>query len=184
MYLPAIGATHCIDKFELFQQHNRRAKSKMLTGMVKEHMARQHLRREQQEKLKNEAIVAAHGLTEVLVDHLNHREPEYHYFRGVIDDIFWRPSVSHAYNQQKRLDVECKKLEAQSVALARHADAWVALVGEMNQALKEIGDVDNWARAIETDVALCAATLERAYRSGTSTEEDDDGCNSTPPSRS
>uniref|UniRef100_A0A914HLK3 Biogenesis of lysosome-related organelles complex 1 subunit 1 n=1 Tax=Globodera rostochiensis TaxID=31243 RepID=A0A914HLK3_GLORO len=165
MYLPAIGATHCIDKFELFQQHNRRAKSKMLTGMVKEHMARQHLRREQQEKLKNEAIVAAHGLTEVLVDHLNHR-------------------VSHAYNQQKRLDVECKKLEAQSVALARHADAWVALVGEMNQALKEIGDVDNWARAIETDVALCAATLERAYRSGTSTEEDDDGCNSTPPSRS
>ncbi|KAL3096157.1 hypothetical protein niasHT_029193 [Heterodera trifolii] len=117
----------------------------MLTGMVKEHMARQHLRREQQEKLKNEAIVAAHELTEALVDHLNHR-------------------VSYAYNLQKRLDVECKKLETQSAALARHADAWVALVGDMNQALKEVGDVDNWARAIEADVTQCAATLERVYR--------------------
>ncbi|KAL3071667.1 hypothetical protein niasHS_016342 [Heterodera schachtii] len=79
-------------------------------------------------------------------------------------DRRWLREGVFAYDLQKRLDVECKKLEAQSAALARHADAWVALVGDMNQALKEVGDVDNWARAIEADVTQCAATLERVYR--------------------
>ncbi|KAL3069872.1 hypothetical protein niasHT_033934 [Heterodera trifolii] len=97
------------------------------------------LRREQQEKLKNEAIVAVHELSEALVDHLNQS---------------W---VSHADNLQKRLDVKCKKSEAQSAALARrgtrtHGWHWSETLHRRHTPAKVVGDVDNWSRAIEADV--------------------------------
>lgn len=44
--------------------------------------------------------------------------------------------VSHAYSNQKRLDVECKKLEENSAKLARHAEQWIELIDQMNQVLK------------------------------------------------
>jgi len=115
----------------------------MLAKMVKEHATKQQLRKEMQEKRKNEAIVAAQTLSNTLVEHLNLR-------------------VSHAYQNQKRLDIECKKLENNGANLARQAEQWVQLVGSFNQTLKEIGDVESWSRAIERDVTDVLKALSNA----------------------
>ena len=43
----------------------------MLSSMVKEHQARQQARKEEIERKKQDALVAATNLTSALVDHLN-----------------------------------------------------------------------------------------------------------------
>ena len=43
----------------------------MLSSLVKEHQARQQVRKEQQEIKRKEALTAANNLTTALVDHLN-----------------------------------------------------------------------------------------------------------------
>ncbi|MFH4978781.1 hypothetical protein AB6A40_005490 [Gnathostoma spinigerum] len=113
----------------------------MLSTLVKEHNARKALHKELQEKRKNEAIVAANALSDAIVDHLNH-------------------SVSVAYNNQKRLDVEAKKLEHNATTLAQQTEQWIQLIDSFNRALKEIGDVENWARSIQNDLEEITAKLK------------------------
>lgn len=43
---------------------------------------------------------------------------------------------------------------------AKQAAHWLSLVEAFNQALKEIGDVEQWSQSIETDLQTIAAALE------------------------
>lgn len=38
------------------------------------------------------------------------------------------------------------------------------MLENFNQSLKELGDVENWARTIETDITTLASALEYAYK--------------------
>uniref|UniRef100_A0AC34QH33 Biogenesis of lysosome-related organelles complex 1 subunit 1 n=1 Tax=Panagrolaimus sp. JU765 TaxID=591449 RepID=A0AC34QH33_9BILA len=116
----------------------------MLSQLSKEANVKQQIRRELQEKRKNEAVVAAHAFSQVVVEHLNSK-------------------VSHAYNNQKRIDVEGKKLENNATNLIKQAEQWAAMVDSFASAVKEIGDVQSWGNAIENDMKIISKTLEEAH---------------------
>ena len=48
---------------------------------------------------------------------------------------------------QKRLDAEAKQLHSHASNFARQTQQWLGLVDNFNSSLKELGDVDSWARS-------------------------------------
>uniref|UniRef100_A0A3B5RBF2 Glutaminase 2b (liver, mitochondrial) n=2 Tax=Xiphophorus maculatus TaxID=8083 RepID=A0A3B5RBF2_XIPMA len=116
----------------------------MLSRLLKEHQAKQNERKELQEKRRREAIAAATCLTEALVDHLN-------------------VGVAQAYVNQRKLDHEVKTLQVQANQFSKQTAQWISMVEGFNQALKEIGDVENWARSIEMDMRTIATALEMFF---------------------
>ncbi|XP_067649588.1 biogenesis of lysosome-related organelles complex 1 subunit 1-like isoform X2 [Haliotis asinina] len=117
----------------------------MLSNLVKQHQARQQSRKELQERRKKDAIVAATALSHVLVDHLN-------------------AGVAQAYVNEKKLNTETKILQENAAQFSKQTMQWLKLVEDFNTALKEIGDVENWAKSIETDMRTISSALEYAYR--------------------
>ncbi|XP_029989696.1 biogenesis of lysosome-related organelles complex 1 subunit 1 isoform X2 [Sphaeramia orbicularis] len=97
------------------------------------------------EKRRREAIAAATCLTEALVDHLN-------------------VGVAQAYVNQRKLDHEVKTLQVQASQFSKQTAQWISMVEGFNQALKEIGDVENWARSIEMDMRTIATALEYVHK--------------------
>jgi hypothetical protein len=72
--------------------------------------------------------------------------------------------VAQAYLNQKRLDAEAKQLHLSATSFAKHTQQWLTLVEGFSVALKEIGDVENWARTIEEDMKTVTCALEYAYK--------------------
>uniref|UniRef100_T1GDP8 Biogenesis of lysosome-related organelles complex 1 subunit 1 n=1 Tax=Megaselia scalaris TaxID=36166 RepID=T1GDP8_MEGSC len=55
---------------------------------------------------------------------------------------------------QKRLDAEAKQLHTGATTFAKQTQQWMQLIENFSGALKELGDVENWARSIETDMQI------------------------------
>lgn len=62
------------------------------------------------------------------------------------------------------MDAEAKKLQSNAGQLAKQTSQWLQLIFSFNQAMKEIGDVENWAKTMERDMQTIAETLEKAYK--------------------
>ena len=73
-------------------------------------------------------------------------------------------SVEKAYNNQRALESEAKLLQQHVNQLSKQTTQWSNMLENFNQALKELGDVENWARTIETDITTIASALEYAYK--------------------
>uniref|UniRef100_A0A915ISY0 Biogenesis of lysosome-related organelles complex 1 subunit 1 n=1 Tax=Romanomermis culicivorax TaxID=13658 RepID=A0A915ISY0_ROMCU len=133
----------------------------MLSSLLKEHIAKQNVRKESLgcglpnvyniskfrilETCKNEALKSANHLTNTVIDALNSR-------------------VSVAYSNQRKLDVEAKKLQANVTSLVEQTAQWAKLVDNFNHVLKEIGDVETWSKSIEKDMSFINSYLENAYK--------------------
>ncbi|XP_054859127.1 biogenesis of lysosome-related organelles complex 1 subunit 1 isoform X2 [Eublepharis macularius] len=72
--------------------------------------------------------------------------------------------VAQAYVNQRKLDHEVKTLQIQAAQFAKQTGQWISMVENFNQALKEIGDVENWARSIEMDMRTIATALEYVHK--------------------
>ncbi|XP_055372715.1 biogenesis of lysosome-related organelles complex 1 subunit 1 [Condylostylus longicornis] len=117
----------------------------MLSSMVKEHESRKEIKKEEQEIRRKDALDASRELTQALVDHLN-------------------VGVAQAYLNQKRLDAEAKQLQIGATNFAKQTQQWLHLIDNFTTALKELGDVENWAKSIENDMHVITDCLEIAYK--------------------
>mmetsp|Transcript_21213 Transcript_21213/g.37739 ORF Transcript_21213/g.37739 Transcript_21213/m.37739 type:complete len:143 (+) Transcript_21213:50-478(+) len=76
--------------------------------------------------------------------------------------------VGKTYENQRRLEAEAKSLETKAVAFANEINSWTALYSNFNDALKELGDVKNWAQGIEADLNEINSCLMQVVNRGTS----------------
>lgn len=80
-------------------------------------------------------------------------------------------SVAQAYLNQKRLDAEAKQLHSSATNFSKQTQQWLNLVESLSSALKEIGDVENWAKTIEGDVRTISTALETVYKNSQETAQ-------------
>lgn len=55
-------------------------------------------------------------------------------------------------------------MHASSANFAKQTQQWLNIVELFSSALKELGDVENWAKTIEGDVRLITNALENVYK--------------------
>ncbi|NXG40051.1 BL1S1 protein, partial [Dromaius novaehollandiae] len=124
----------------------------MLSRLLKEHQARQSERKE----LQGEARPGPAARRPAA------RPPPW--IAAPLGQLPPRPGVARAYVNQRKLDHEVKTLQIQAAQFAKQTGQWITMVENFNQALKEIGDVENWARSIEMDMRTIATALEYVYK--------------------
>ncbi|KFD56028.1 hypothetical protein M514_03152 [Trichuris suis] len=113
----------------------------MLPAMLKEHNAEQQKRKDRLDNMRAAVSEAATSFTDAAVDDLN-------------------APVCVLYVNQKKLDTELKRLERNLSRFHKTTAQWLSLVGNVNNALKEFGDIENWAARIETDSKEILSGLE------------------------
>ncbi|KAI2810175.1 biogenesis of lysosome- organelles complex 1 subunit 1 [Blomia tropicalis] len=118
----------------------------MLSSMLKEHQLKQIKKREEIEQKRNAAIGSSVNFATAAVTHLN-------------------DGVAQTYLNQRKLDSEAKQLVANIDQFSRSINQWVTLMNNFNDSLKQLGDVENWAKCIENDMNEVSSILEYVYKS-------------------
>ena len=117
----------------------------MLSRYVKEHSDRQSGLKEEQEKKKRAAVSSVQKCTVSMVNCLN-------------------DGVEQAYENQRKLDKEAKALQSHSAKYVKQTTQWLSLIEGFHKNLKTLGDLEQWACTIETDMQGICDTLEYAYQ--------------------
>ncbi|KAI7858142.1 biogenesis of lysosome-related organelles complex-1 subunit 1 [Circinella umbellata] len=120
-----------------------------LAQLLKSHQQRQSERKRENEQLRKEAVTTVNELTDSLNDHLNE-------------------GVSEVFVRQKELEQASRKLSTQTTKYTKQTKQWLTLVDEFNTALKELGDVKNWATVMENDMRTIMSTLEFVHQGNSS----------------
>lgn len=96
--------------------------------------------------------------------------------------------VAAVFSNQRQIEAEAKLLQSQVplrflhitcrtadlqtykvIKFSKQTTQWVQMIEGFNNALKELGDIENWAKTIERDMATIASSLE--YRLQRSSHE-------------
>ena len=113
----------------------------MFNGLVKEHEEKQAALREENERLSGAATASIARLTETLVDQLN-------------------SGVSEAFDVQREIEAQSRELQAEAVRFSQQTEKWMHSVQTFDNAVKEIGDFENWMKTMEWDMQTVATALE------------------------
>jgi len=118
----------------------------MYSKLVKEHQIRQQAVRDENERLRKVAVGSVSAVTNGLLDSVN-------------------GGVAAIFANQKRLEAEARQLQTQATRFSKQTSQWISLVDSFNQSLKELGDLENWAKIIESDMKNVSSALEYVYKS-------------------
>ena len=117
----------------------------MMSQTMKRYQTKQSIQRDLQEVRRKEVQQLCTQLNVLLVDKMNSR-------------------VEGAYINQKKLQGHTRQLQYNSANLQRQSEQWLKLLDNFNEALKEIGDVSNWAKSLENEMTKISHTLAYAYK--------------------
>ncbi|CAF3798476.1 unnamed protein product [Rotaria sordida] len=127
----------------------------MLSNIYRQHTEYVSVLKQKQEKKKKELLTSTEQLTRHVLDGLNN-------------------DVSECYKNQKRIDHACKQLTTQSNQLAKQSQAWITLIGQFTDALKELGDVENYSKIIERECLSITNILATVHQDMTKSKQTDD----------
>ena len=91
---------------------------------------------------KKEAIASVEQATSTAMDSIN-------------------AGVATVWHNQQHLEAEARSLHNHAETFAKQSKEWVDAFAGFHQALKALGDVENWARSIESDMAFINSSLEQ-----------------------
>ena len=117
----------------------------MMSQRMKAYQTKQSILRELQDVRRKEIQQLCAQVNVLLVDKMNNR-------------------VEGAYINQKKLQSHSRQLQYNAVNLQKQSEQWLKLLDNFNQALKEIGDVSNWAKSLENEMTKISHTLAYAYK--------------------
>jgi hypothetical protein len=67
------------------------------------------------------------------------------------------------WHNQQQLEAEARLLHQQAQRLSKQSAQWAQSYQGFHQALKDLGDVENWAKAIESDMAFIHSSLDALH---------------------
>ena len=74
--------------------------------------------------------------------------------------------MSQAFQTQKVVEQEARSLQAQAAKFSKQTQQWLGCIGAFDQALKELGDFENYVRTLEWEIQTVSDALERAATAG------------------
>ena len=116
-----------------------------LSDVVKEHKARRAQLVADNEQRKKEAVDSVQGTVDATMDSLNQ-------------------GVATVWHNQQQLELEARTLQEQAKRFAKQSGQWLATHQAFHSSLKALGDVENWARSLESDMAFVNSSLEEVER--------------------
>ncbi|KAI7753445.1 hypothetical protein M8C21_007440 [Ambrosia artemisiifolia] len=117
-----------------------------LLRLINDHQTTAIRLREHTEKSKKEAIKSASRVSELLVEAVN----------GGVEECFVN---------EKRIEVEIRALKGTIMRFAKQTDQWLASTHAINNAIKEIGDFENWMKTMELDCKSITAAISNIHQS-------------------
>ena len=69
--------------------------------------------------------------------------------------------VATVWHNQQQLEAEARQLQQQAQRFNTQTAQWLSTFQGFHQSLKALGDVENWARTIEADMAFINSSLEQ-----------------------
>ncbi|CAN8285393.1 unnamed protein product [Cochlearia groenlandica] len=103
-----------------------------------------HLR-EKTERLRKEAIRHAARTADLLVKAVN----------GGVEDCFVN---------EKRIETEIRNLAVTVARFGKQTDQWLAATHAVNNAVKEIGDFENWIKTMEFDCKKITSAIRNIHQ--------------------
>jgi vacuolar-type H+-ATPase subunit I/STV1 len=122
------------------------APSVSLEKMFQLHKEKQDQRREENELLARKVAEGVSSVASQMVDVVN-------------------GGVAEVFENQRRLESQAKLLDENAKRLNKQALQWTKLVEDFSNSLKELGDVENWAKKMEFEMRDVASSLEFIHKS-------------------
>lgn len=116
-----------------------------LQSLIREHQTVQSRLKEVNEQRKKKATESMQRLSHQLVLQTN------------------RDTVEIFHNQQT-LENEAKNLHQQTQRFVQRTQKWMQSFSQLNDCLKELGDVENWASIISADVEQVVKSVDEVLK--------------------